>query len=72
MNFTYNTYIKVFINYSYMSEIPSSFTREQLALHTAGELLPQSAAILKEDIESGRIVLKTVESAVGILDEKPE
>ena len=55
-----------------MSEIPSSFTREQLALHAAGELLPQSAAILKEDIESGRIVLKTVESAVGILDEKPE
>jgi hypothetical protein len=55
-----------------MSESPSSFTREQLALHAAGELLPQSAQILQEDIESGRVVLKTAESTAVILGEKPE
>ncbi len=69
---TYNTYIKVFFNLGYMSTTWTRLTPQELALHDAGELLPQSAQILQEDIESGRVVLKTVENTADILGEKPE
>jgi hypothetical protein len=40
-----------------MTNIKESITPQELAMHYAGELLPQSAAIVLEDIRLGHIVM---------------
>lgn len=55
-----------------MGKIRDTMSLQDQALHDIGELLPQSADLIREDMEAGLLILSTANQAATVLtDEMP-